>query len=50
MSVADFVAQFRKASVLRELPGEFLAQTVEEALRSGDSTVRKLLISGEYAK
>ena len=50
LSVADFVAQFRKASVLRELPGEFLDKTVEQALRSGDSTVRKLLISGEYAK
>jgi hypothetical protein len=50
MTVADFVGQFREGRVLRQLPGEFLDQTVEQALRSGDATVRKLLVSGEYEK
>jgi len=50
LTVSDYIAQFRKAYVLREFPGEYLDKTVEDALRSGDATVRKLLISGEYAK
>jgi hypothetical protein len=50
LSVADYIAKFRQGSVLREFPGEFLNQTVEDALRSGNATVRKLLISGRWAK
>jgi hypothetical protein len=50
LTVDEFMAKFRQASIRKEFPGEFLDQTVEQALRSGNSTVRKLLISGEYAK
>jgi len=50
MTVQDFIAQYRNASVLREFPGEFLDQTVEQALRAGDSTVRKLLTDGRFAR
>jgi RHS repeat-associated protein len=50
LTVNEFIAQFRQASIRKEFPGEFLDQTVEQALRSGNSTVRKLLISGEYTK
>jgi hypothetical protein len=50
LTVQEYVSRFRQASVRSQLPGEFLDQTVEQALRSGNSTVRKLLVSGEYAK
>ena len=50
MSARAFIGQFRKASVLGEFPAEFLDQTVEQALTSGDSTVRKLLTDGRFAK
>jgi hypothetical protein len=50
MTVQDFIAQYRQASILRELPGEALDQTVEEALREGGSTVRKLLTDGRFAR
>jgi hypothetical protein len=50
MSVQEFIAQFRSASVLREFPGEYLDQTVEQALKAGDSTVRKLLTDGRWAR
>ena len=50
MTVREFVSTFRKASVARELGDEFMNMTVEQALRSGDTTVRKLLIDGRFAK
>lgn len=50
MTVKDFVAQFRQAKILRELPAEFLDQSVEAALRSKDPRVRKLLTDGRFAK
>ncbi len=50
MTVDDFVAKYLKASVRRRLGGEFLQRTVREALESGNSTVRKLLIRGDYRK
>lgn len=49
-SVDSFISQFRRASVRSEMPSEFLPKTVGEALQSGDSTVRKLLIDSRFAK
>lgn len=48
-TVQSFVSQFRKGSINRELPGEVLDMTVEEAL-GHSSKVRKLLIDGRFAK
>jgi RHS repeat-associated protein len=50
LSVDEFISRFRAASIRRKFPGEFLSQTVEQALRSGNPTVRKLLTSREWAK
>lgn len=50
MTVQDYVAQYRKASILRELGSELLDQTVEQALLEGGSTVRKLLTDGRFAR
>ncbi len=48
-SVGSFVGQFRKGSINRELPGEVMEMTVEQAL--GYSTkVRKLLTDGRFVK
>ncbi|MFO0665365.1 MAG: RHS repeat-associated core domain-containing protein [Polyangiaceae bacterium] len=49
MTVKTFVGLFRKGSVLRELPGEVLEMTVEDALQHS-SKVKKLLIDGRWAK
>ncbi len=49
-TVDSFISQFRKPSIRSELPGEFLNGTVEEALRSGNTTVRKLLIDSRFVK
>jgi len=48
--VDRFISQFRQASVRSEMPSEFLGKTVGEALQSGDSTVRKLLIDSRFVK
>ncbi|MEP6695314.1 MAG: putative T7SS-secreted protein [Pseudonocardiales bacterium] len=48
MTVQDFIGKFRNAEVNRVFPGEYKGQTVEDALRSGDSTVRKLLTDGRW--
>ncbi|GEL95436.1 hypothetical protein [Cellulomonas composti] len=50
MTVQDYIGQFRDAKVLREFPGEYLDQTVEQALKAGDSTVRKLLTDGRWSR
>ena len=50
MDVQSFVSAFREAKVLRMLPGDVLNMTVEQALKSGNSTVRKLLTDGRWAK
>jgi hypothetical protein len=50
MKVTDFIGRYRNASVRTKLPTNVLEGTVEEALASGDSTARKLLTSGDYAK
>jgi RHS repeat-associated protein len=49
MTVKDFVGQFRKGSVLREMPGEVLDMTIEKAVQFS-SKVRKLLVDGRFAK
>ena len=49
-TVDDFISKFRKASIRSEMPGEYLNMTIEQALRSGNSTVRKLLIEGRFVK
>jgi hypothetical protein len=43
-------AKYRKASIKAELAGEFLPQTVEEALKSGNTTVWKLLFDNRFVK
>lgn len=48
MTVLEFVGKHRDARILREFPGEFLNQTVEEALTAGNSKVRKLLTDGRW--
>ncbi|NUT97583.1 MAG: hypothetical protein HOY78_36725 [Saccharothrix sp.] len=52
MSVTKFIEQYRKASIRGEFPSEMLdgTYTVEQALRSGGPTVRKLLLDGRFAK
>jgi hypothetical protein len=42
--VSSFISQFRSPTIRAKIPGEFMNMTVEEALRSGNTTVRKLLI------
>jgi len=49
-TVESFISQFRKPSIRAEFPGEFLKGTVEEALKSGNTTVRKLLIDTRFVK
>jgi RHS repeat-associated protein len=49
-TVEAFIGQFRKASIRAELPGGYLNKTVEEALTSGNTTVRKLLIDNRFVK
>jgi hypothetical protein len=50
MRVDTFIGAFRRAGIRQEFPAEFLEMTVEEALRQGDSTVRKLLLDRRFAK
>ncbi|OJW68941.1 MAG: hypothetical protein BGO68_01805 [Candidatus Amoebophilus sp. 36-38] len=50
MTVEVFVSKFRKSSIKEVLPGEFLNMTIEEALKSGNTTVRKLLMQGRFIK
>ncbi|WP_437812092.1 SpvB/TcaC N-terminal domain-containing protein [Sorangium sp. So ce1078] len=49
MPVNQFVGQFRKGGILRELPGEVLNFSVEDALQYS-SKVKKLLIDGRFSK
>lgn len=49
-SVDSFITQYRKANVRTVMPSDFLGKTVKEALESGNSTVRKLLIDSRFAK
>jgi RHS repeat-associated protein len=50
MTVQEYIGKFRKGSVLRKFPTDMLGGTVEEALRTGDSTVRKLLTDRRFSK
>ncbi|MDP3146607.1 MAG: RHS repeat-associated core domain-containing protein, partial [Bacteroidota bacterium] len=53
-TVEAFIANFRKASIYSEFPGgqggNFAKMTVEEALRSGNTTVKKLLVDTRFIK
>ena len=49
-SVESFISTYRKSSIRSEIPGQFLNQTVEEALKSGNTTIRKLLTDGRFVK
>lgn len=44
------ISTYRKSSIRSEIPGQFLKQTVEEALKSGNTTIRKLLTDGRFIK
>ncbi|MCS4238491.1 RHS repeat-associated protein [Myroides gitamensis] len=48
--VESFISTYRKSSIRAEIPGQYLNQTVEEALRSGNTTLRKLLTDGRFVK
>jgi RHS repeat-associated protein len=49
-TVESFISKYRKSSITNEMPGQFMKQTVEEALKSGNTTVRKLLTDGRFVK
>jgi hypothetical protein len=49
-SVESYIGQYRKATVKSAMPSEFLGKTVQQALESGNTTVRKLLIDSRWAK
>lgn len=50
MKVFDFIGEFRQGSIRREFPSEFMNMTVEDALKSGNSKVRKLLTDGRFVR
>ncbi len=50
MVAQEFIGTHRNASVLGEFPGEFLEHTVEQAVKSGNSTVPKLLTDGRWKR
>jgi hypothetical protein len=49
-TVESFISKYRKGSIKSEFPAEFLEQTIEKALNSGNTTVRKLLIDKRFMK
>lgn len=49
-SVDSFISTYRESSIRAEVPSEFINQTVEEALKNGNSTIRKLLTDGRFIK
>jgi RHS repeat-associated protein len=48
--VTDFISKFRRASIRERFPSEFDDETIEDALSSGNSTVRKLLTDGRFTR
>lgn len=50
MNVDKFISTFRQGSIRGVFPSQFLQMSVREAIASGDSTVRKLLTNGRFAK
>jgi len=50
MNVETFIGKFRQGSVKGEVPGEYLKMSVKEAIASGNSTIRKLLVDGRWDK
>jgi RHS repeat-associated protein len=49
-TVESFINTYRKGSIKSVFPAEYLDKTVEEALKSGNTTVRKLLIDSRFVK
>lgn len=49
-TVDQFCRMYRSGKIRRELPTDVLDKTVEEALRSGTSKMRKLLTDGRFSK
>lgn len=49
-SVESFISIHRKSSIRSEIPGEFLNQSAGQALKSGNTTIRKLLTELRFAK
>jgi hypothetical protein len=49
-TVGSFISKFRKSSIKEVLPSEFLNMTIEEALKSGNTTIRKLLTQERFIK
>ncbi|MDR1199318.1 MAG: RHS repeat-associated core domain-containing protein, partial [Prevotellaceae bacterium] len=49
-TVESFIGLFRQASITSKFPGEFLNMTIKEALKSGNTTVRKLLTDRRFVK
>ncbi len=48
--VVDFIGKYRMGGIKGKFPSEFLDKSVEQALRDGGSTVRKLLLDGRFVK
>ena len=49
-TVESFISNFRQSSIKSQFPGEFLNKTLKEALKSGNTTVRKLLTDRRFIK
>ena len=49
-TVESFISRFRKASIRSKIPGQFFNMTLEDALNSGNRTVKKLLTDKRFAK
>jgi len=50
MTVDKFITKFRLDSFRGKMPSEVLNRTVRQALESGNTTARKLLIDARFAK
>ncbi len=50
MTCEAFIGAYRKGSILKEFPGDYLKMTVQAALDADKSKVRKLLTDGRFAK
>lgn len=50
MKVVDFIGRYRAGGIRSQFPSEFMDKTIEQALLSGGSTVRKLLLDSRFVK
>lgn len=50
LTVQEFISAHRQGGIKEVFPEEYLESTVKEALKSGDTTVRKLLTDNRFLK